>query len=87
MACSSAASASATCGARPEAESSTSGVSTGVDCRPGRASVGASLTAVIATVTLPAPASAPPLPCAPVLPSASVQTIVTLAGGASELFQ
>ena len=49
--------------------------------------LGASLTAVIATVTLPAPASALPLPCAPVLPSASVQTIVTLAGGESELFQ
>ena len=74
--CSSAASASATCGARPEAESSTSGVSTGVDCRPGRASVGASLTALTAT-TLEALAVA--------LPSDSSQSSVTAAGGASEL--
>ena len=44
--------------------------------------IGASLTAVMLTVTLPVAVSAPPLPCAPLLPSLKVQSIWTLAGGA-----
>ena len=48
-------------------------------------STGASFTAVMFTVVLPAAVSAPPLPCAPALPSLKIQLICTLAGGASEL--
>ena len=44
---------------------------------------GASLVAVMVTVVLPLAVSAPPMPCAPVLPSLKVQWICADAGGAS----
>ena len=50
---------------------------------PPTRSYGASLTAVIDTVTLPLAVSAPPVPCAPVLPSLNTQSICTEPGGAS----
>ncbi len=63
-------------------------VSSSVPVKPTEAAlviVGASLTAVIVTVEVPVPVSAPPVPCAPALPSLNVHTTYTLAGGASLL--
>ena len=45
--------------------------------------IGASLTAVMETVVLPVALSAPPPPCAPLLPSLKNQSTCTVAGGAS----
>jgi hypothetical protein len=44
---------------------------------------GASLAAVIVTVVRTVACNAPPLPCAPALPSSKIHSICTLAGGAS----
>ena len=44
---------------------------------------GASLTVVMATVVVSVPSAAPPVPCVPLLPSFTVQTRSTEAGGAS----
>ena len=49
------------------------------------ATVGASFTAVMFTVVLPAAVKAPPLPWLPVLPSLKLQSTCTLAGGASDV--
>src|SRR6185369_12405126 len=48
--------------------------------------VGPSFTLIMFTVVLPVADRAPPAPCTPELPSLKIQSICTLAGGASELF-
>ena len=47
--------------------------------------VGLSFTPVMLTIVMPAAASAPPAPWDPVLPSLKLQSMTTVAGGASEL--
>ncbi len=50
----------------------------------GNVPAGASLAAVMVTVVLPLAVNAPPVPCAPELPSLKVQPITTEAGGVSD---